>query len=570
MLAARTLAQKTKESSKLENQERNIKRVIKGAKIASTIVGALTPIGNAVSALVSIDISDFSEIKAEIQDKKVLLVFDDFERSKLSHVDLLGCINEFVENYGIKTIIIANEEKIDSPTSIQYQTEDSNERKTENKENFIGAIKEQHFYSELKEKVVSRTIMLIPDYKVIVEQIVEEQECESPEYKKFLVRRKKLIEQIFIESGTDNIRSLKCALQDFERVYKKVLELKIADNVAERFFSVYLCLLFEYKQGEIKKYNNNENIFKLANFEKKYTSFQRRYWLPSVANWVIEGIWDDQEIISEMHAFVKESHGVTPGETLLFKPVLALTDQQLQAGFEEVLQEGYSGNLLLKDYWGLVLKIASSKECHLEIPAIVDYEKLLSGLELHITRIINGEIEEESFDVRFYFDSVKDLTDEQKQIYERLLHYEDEKHSRKYKYRFLEACKDGNLEEIINLFSEMDSSFDEEMAQGVFDYYVSITDQSTRFELTSTFIRKYNKIILPEKLYYIKSRNGMNLLKDSLNGLKRKSKVEKALDGIFIQAIEKIINNLSFHIRVLDADALTNKTEMSVENSDPF
>ena len=44
--------------------------------------------------------------------KKVILVFDDLERSTLDEVAVLGCINEYCENKHIKTIIVANEEKI--------------------------------------------------------------------------------------------------------------------------------------------------------------------------------------------------------------------------------------------------------------------------------------------------------------------------------------------------------------------------------------------------------------------------------------------------------------------------
>lgn len=51
-------------------------------------------------------------IEASIADKKIILVFDDLERSTLDEIAVLRCINEFCENKHIKTIIVANEEKI--------------------------------------------------------------------------------------------------------------------------------------------------------------------------------------------------------------------------------------------------------------------------------------------------------------------------------------------------------------------------------------------------------------------------------------------------------------------------
>ena len=50
--------------------------------------------------------------KNTLNNKKVVLVFDDLERSKLDTVDILGCINEYCENRGFHTIVIANEDKL--------------------------------------------------------------------------------------------------------------------------------------------------------------------------------------------------------------------------------------------------------------------------------------------------------------------------------------------------------------------------------------------------------------------------------------------------------------------------
>ncbi len=47
-----------------------------------------------------------------IDEQKAILILDDLERSKIDIIELLGYVNNFVEEYGIKTIIIANEEEI--------------------------------------------------------------------------------------------------------------------------------------------------------------------------------------------------------------------------------------------------------------------------------------------------------------------------------------------------------------------------------------------------------------------------------------------------------------------------
>ena len=44
--------------------------------------------------------------------QKNILVFDDLERSRIDIVELMGYINNFVEEYGIKTIVVGNEDEI--------------------------------------------------------------------------------------------------------------------------------------------------------------------------------------------------------------------------------------------------------------------------------------------------------------------------------------------------------------------------------------------------------------------------------------------------------------------------
>ena len=66
--------------------------------------------GEVVSSIM--DLVNFVPITNRIYEKKVILVFDDLERTNISCTDLLGCINDYCENQSFNTIIVANEEKI--------------------------------------------------------------------------------------------------------------------------------------------------------------------------------------------------------------------------------------------------------------------------------------------------------------------------------------------------------------------------------------------------------------------------------------------------------------------------
>lgn len=548
MLTIRALSQKGDGNSNQGNPDKKVGTVKKIIQILSQIAGAITPIGNAVNALVSVDITDFTEIVDEIKGKKVLLVFDDLERSKLPPEDLLGCINEFVENYQIKTIIIANEEKI---KKAKDQANVSEKTKANEKASKEPQVEEQlktalSKYDELKEKVVSRTVRLKPNYKSIIAQIVEEQNYENIGYKAFLENRKALIEQIFIESKTENIRSLKCALQGFERVYKITWNQSISDDATENFFSAYLCLLFEYKKGKLEKDEKYGCIFPITQMGEVYTAFQSRYVLSGVLDWVVDGIWEEQAIIAEIQTLGKDKENATPSEMLLMMPVLALTDEQLQTGFREALETGYSGELSLREYQELVAKIANCSKHALGVQVEVDYKRLLSGLRSRMDRIISGEVEDKYFVAQFYLDFSEILNDDQKQIYEELIRFKDEQYSKQYKCKFLQAYKEGDMQKIIDLLRNNNYLFDKEMAEAVSDYYKTSEDQASRFQFVSSFVSMYSKTIFAdeEAQKWQDSYDGMKLLKESVERIEWESITGKSLNNQFIEKLSEIINRL--------------------------
>ena len=179
------------------------------------------------------DLVNFVPISSGIFGNKVILVFDDLERTNIPCIDLLGCINDYCENQGFNTIIIANEEKIEDKSD--------------------GGLS----YLEIKEKIVQRVIPFVPDYEEVVANSIESMSC-GIEYKGLLKKNRRplvkilsgdfndnaIIEQYKAENydfcdskkseeyqkkeekirellaqRPHNIRSFKCAIQDFERVY---------------------------------------------------------------------------------------------------------------------------------------------------------------------------------------------------------------------------------------------------------------------------------------------------------------------------------------------------------------
>lgn len=198
---------------------------------------------NIGNSILSVNIIDFISIAPIIENKKVILVFDDLERANMSKGDLLGCINDYCENQHFNTIVVANEEKINNVT--------------------IGEIS----YEEIKEKIIQRTVRHIPDYTEIIKGVIKELSCRHAKYKSLLQDNIENITTIFSGTTADgvsldnfviaqerrfgsreekeqdeqrrssilkrrphNIRSIKCALQDFERVYDRMSKEQINCN----------------------------------------------------------------------------------------------------------------------------------------------------------------------------------------------------------------------------------------------------------------------------------------------------------------------------------------------------
>ena len=109
----------------------------------TAILGEFSNYAKGVNTALSINLYDLVAVSSQIScrqngsitKKELVLVFDDFERSKIDKIELLGVINDYCENDGIKTILVADEEHIDGDE-----------------------------YRAFKEKLISRTVKIRADY----------------------------------------------------------------------------------------------------------------------------------------------------------------------------------------------------------------------------------------------------------------------------------------------------------------------------------------------------------------------------------------------------------------------
>lgn len=332
----------------------------------------LSAASQGVAALMSYDVFKFIEVKNTIgkdeKERKFVIVFDDLERCGIGNTqDLLGAINEFVENKQIKVVIIADEAKIGDEG-----------------------------YKEYKEKLISRTIRMSADYYLLIDNIVRNYNEANEGYKDFLIENVDLLKQVFSESKTSNIRTFKCILADFERVYAAWKETDApADNMkwALYTFGVEVFLSKTPKTEDIESKKSNPLI--IAQEEKQYAyKGKNRSDFSSFSQWINHGIWDEESFRNELISKYLETNK-TPLYRFLNYDFWDLQQNDIDEGLPQAVQLAYKGELSKDQLISVIAKVHALKEYDIALPVDIDYHKIEAGFDKRFDEIKSGWITEQ-------------------------------------------------------------------------------------------------------------------------------------------------------------------------------
>ena len=205
--------------------------------------------------------------------KDTIICFDDIERATetLDINEILGAVNELVENRHYKVILIANKEYIDNKLQTQKQQTEKKEGEADQTTNKTDNEREL-FY----EKVVEKTIAYEPDIPAIYCKLVEDYNdkaftafMERPD-QQGIVNPEKFKSRTY-QRQLQNIRTLKFAIVHFYQVWKQSDIKNISDKNSLAYKKLHNYWLFTHavaieQKAEHLQYDDDKGLSKAVNF----------------------------------------------------------------------------------------------------------------------------------------------------------------------------------------------------------------------------------------------------------------------------------------------------------------
>lgn len=485
----------------------------------SSVLKDYSKIAKGMNAALSINLYDFINIKSEIEyyrndeiiRKKLVLVFDDFERSKINRTDLLGAINDYLENKCIKTILVADEEHIKGRE-----------------------------YKEIKEKLISQTIKLTPDYKEILKVIIDTYKVTEPSYKDFLTENIEYITQVFLESKSENLRIFKSFIMDFERVYTAWKSSGIPIDEITGVLYIFGAILFEHKTNNYIRDPEYGFIFARTKLKEKYIKLNKyAYQVSSLEKWIVEGCWDECEFIEEIKKnFCREN--LTDDQKFLVYNFWDLEQNYITNGLPIAVEKAYKGDLSCDNLISLLQKIFALKDNKIDLPCKVDYKIMQEGFDKRKQMIKHGIINEPK---KRTFSMLDQIDPEAVYLYNSIEKLDDMIYAWVNRFDFISFLKqEGNILRY-NLEGKYLESFDSELLDLFISRYDS-SDNSKKRDLALSFL----KLHFDDPKYSnddnkVESKTNIETLKHILGERQKsgKDQITIAIETSFIKEIDSLL-----------------------------
>lgn len=163
-----------------------------------------------------------------------IIVFDDLERCELPMHQLLGYINYFVEHDDTRVVLLANENEIVAKE--RREAEDKTKDETQ--------------YARVREKLIGKTLEIRPDLHSALDKFLSE--LVDKDVRAMLMQERALIRELHISSKSNNLRHLRQALLDFERLVLAIDSETRNAEMLRGILATFLIYSFELRSGNLR------------------------------------------------------------------------------------------------------------------------------------------------------------------------------------------------------------------------------------------------------------------------------------------------------------------------------
>ena len=153
-----------------------------------------------------------------------MLCFDDLERASIPIREMMGYINQYVEHKRVKTLILCNEDAIDSGMREDYR--------------------------KFKEKLIGQTIQFHLDEAKVVDSVMTKLDDKS--YRDFLQHDRDDIILLFQKSQTFNIRILMQGLSSLHTLFSAITSEFPKPSISSSIHPACLAVDFRISSGPCK------------------------------------------------------------------------------------------------------------------------------------------------------------------------------------------------------------------------------------------------------------------------------------------------------------------------------
>ena len=282
-----------------------------------------------------------------------------------------------------------------------------------------------------------------------------EEDTASQNYKNFLESNKEIISAFFSDSSeveTDsmeknyrsaeereaerqkkrelfkrkphNIRSLKCAIQDFKRIYCLLDEKQI--DKKERWLTSFLAYVLSFRAGLISESGKYGTLFSDNNITILYSEFYNdKYITNGIKQWVRHGVWDQNKLDAEFDYIINRDKATAPEEKVRVFELLSLDEKDIEEGYPGFLEKAYNGEIKLEDYENLLYNRCWARKYRITLPDI-EWEKIHEGVNKQIKKMVEMG-ENQPYSRRTIFEEDKEyFLPEEWKVHETIKNFLDE------------------------------------------------------------------------------------------------------------------------------------------------